>query len=612
MLLSIGYSTCHWCHVMEKESFEDDETAKVLNEQFVCIKVDKEERPDIDSVYMKYCQAFTGSGGWPMTAFLFPDDKKPFFAGTYFPKHTRGRHVGLIELTQVVKDKWRSERKSLIQSADTITEILKKSEKQKPAFGTPDMKLVDRAFWHFSDTFDNEHGGFGSAPKFPSPHNLLFLLNYHQVNCSFHALEMAEKTLTQMYRGGIFDHVGCGFSRYSTDSLWLAPHFEKMLYDNALLILAYARAYEITGNKFYRKVVEKTIAYILREMTDVEGGFYSAQDADADGEEGKFYLFDHDEIFSVLGDREGEKVTRFYNVTKKGNFEGKNILNLINNPLFETEDLQMEKQMEKLCIYRKNRYKLHKDDKILLSWNCLMIAALAEAARIFKDKTYLTAAEKANEFLLSKMTKDGKLFVSYRNGNAMQEGFLDDYAFFIFAQLNLYDATLEKKYLFTALEVLKETNARFLDSSGGYYLYGKDSESLVLMPKDTYDGAIPSGNSVMAYNLLKLSRLTEESFVEEASERQINFMFSASKEFAGGYTFFMSTLLMYLSEPKKIVCVLKDPKDREELLSVNNFNTTIALLKEETKDYPLKDGKTTYYVCKDNSCLPPTNSLSGL
>jgi len=369
VFLSIGYSTCHWCHVMAHESFEDEEAAEILNRHFISIKVDKEERPDVDSIYMAFCQAFTGSGGWPTSIFMTPD-QKPFFAGTYFPKRSRGRMIGFQEVLEAIHEKWESDREALLQQADHLLSHLKQDEAKEAALSD---ELIESAVRIYKRIYDRKNGGLGPAPKFPTPHNLLFLMTYHERYGDETCLRMAQHTLTQMYRGGLFDHIGFGFCRYSTDERYLAPHFEKMLYDNALLMMAYCQAYTITKKPLYLDIAEKTATYILREMTNPQGGFYSAQDADSEGEEGKYYLFTPEEIVRILGKKEGEAFCRHFDITPSGNFEGKSIPNLLHSA---PEDKAFEPFLEQIYAYRKERHALHLDDKILTTWNALMIAAL--------------------------------------------------------------------------------------------------------------------------------------------------------------------------------------------------------------------------------------------
>lgn len=557
VFLSIGYSTCHWCHVMAHESFEDEEIAAILNKYFVSVKVDKEERPDIDSVYMSVCQAMTGRGGWPTTLILTPD-QKPFFAGTYFPRTSQYGRIGLKELLLLIQRKWKSERESIL---DTANEIVKQLESNMKTNDTNNIDLIKHgneliatAIQRFKTTFDKKNGGFGPAPKFPTPHHLLFLMSYYEKTKEEPSLKMVEKTLLQMYRGGIFDHTGGGFSRYSTDEIFLVPHFEKMLYDNALLIIAYSKAYELTGKELYREIAIKTAAYILKEMSHYEGGFYCAQDADSEGVEGKYYLLEPSEINEILGEKIGTEFCKYFDITKEGNFEGKSIPNLLKTDvLLNTFD----EYIQSIYEYRKKRYDLHLDDKILTSWNGLMISALCSLYKITKDNKYLDFAKKAQQFIMDHLYENGNLYVSYRDLKRSSKGFLDDYACVIFGLLSLYDVTFSEDYLKKVLRFCKKTVADFYDKkSGGFFLYGDESEALILKPKDTYDGAIPSGNSMMAYNLMRLFYLTAEKEFETLFKEQSAFMCKEAKHYPEGYSMFLYALTKYLpiSEEKNFIC----------------------------------------------------------
>lgn len=605
VFLSIGYSTCHWCHVMAHESFEDPAIASLLNQYFISIKVDKEERPDIDSIYMSVCQAFTGSGGWPTSIFLTPE-QKPFFAGTYFPKTTRGGMTGLRELLLIIHEKWHSDRTVLLRQAEQVVAHL---SSQPQAEGTCEEGLLKEAAECFKQLYDRENGGFGRAPKFPTPHNLLFLLTYHQRRQDAACLEMAEHTLLQMYRGGLFDHIGFGFCRYSTDARFLVPHFEKMLYDNALLILAYCKAWSCTQNPLYLETAKKTASYILREMTAPEGGFYSAQDADSDGEEGKYYLFTPDEITGLLGEKNGGAFNRRFDITADGNFEEKNIPNLLHSPL---SDPSFDSFLPQLNQYRKKRCALHLDDKILTFWNSLMIAALCRLYLVSKEEFYLTAAKQADGFLREHLCEKGRLFVSFRAGKRGKGGFLDDYAGYIFAQLALYEATLEQEYLDRAQLFCREVLSSFQDPKGGFFLYGADSERLILRPKETYDGATPSGNSLMAWNLVRLSLLTEEETFQTQARRQLDFLAGDALRAPHGHAMFLLALLDHCEAPPVLTVVLRKPANRRKLPLAVPSETIVRLLPEPTQAFPLKDGKDTFYLCQGHSCRPPVNDLSQL
>lgn len=603
VFLSIGYSTCHWCHVMAHESFEDSEIAEILNRYFIAIKVDKEERPDIDSIYMSVCQAFTGSGGWPTTIFLTPE-QKPFFAGTYFPKTVRYGQIGLKELLLGVSEKWQTEREALVKSADDIISFL---NQKKIVHGNMNEQLVDQAFTLYKRMFDDEFGGFGEAPKFPTPHNLLFLMRYYEKSEDKEALEMVEKTLLQMYRGGIFDHIGGGFSRYSTDRYFLVPHFEKMLYDNALLILAYGKAYQLTKNSVYCQVAEKTAAYILREMTDKEGGFYSAQDADSEGVEGKYYLFAPSEILKVLGERKAREFNAYFDITEKGNFEGKSIPNLLKNTSL---DKKFEEELQAVYEYRKKRYALHLDDKVLTSWNALMIAAMCNLYRVTEKEIYLKSAVRAQQFIQSKLCENDTLYISYREGKRSGKGFLEDYAYEVFALFSLYEATLDKGYLEKARQFCEKAIHDFWDEEqGGFFLYGAENESLILRPKETYDGAVFSGNSAMAYNLVRLSLLAGEKSFKELAEKQLRFMSVEAKQYPAGYAMFLMALSDYYDLPRKVTVVVKDKKDLASLPFKVPLDSIVGVLDHPTEEYPLKNDKTTFYVCEGHACRPPVNEL---
>ena len=410
IFLSIGYSTCHWCHVMAHESFEDERIAEILNKHFISIKVDREERPDIDSVYMAVCQAFTGSGGWPTSIFM-TWDKKPFFAGTYFPVQSRYGMPGFSDLLSAIAEQWENNRAGLLKSAEEIISHLKKSKSS--SISDKSENLIDNAVEHFKRSFDSIHGGFGRAPKFPTPHNMLFLMLYAKHNPNSDAMKMVNKTLIQMRKGGIFDHIGGGFSRYSTDKYFLAPHFEKMLYDNALLIMAYSVAYSMTKNHVYLNTAKETADYVLREMTSQDGGFYSAQDADSDGVEGKYYTFTLEEILNVLGEESGTKFAQSYDITSEGNFEGVNIPNLLKSNDLESD---FSNAKRKLYDYRNQRTSLHLDDKILLSWNSMMIAAMSMLYRISHEEKYLQGAQKAQAFLEQNLCEGLQLYTSFRDG----------------------------------------------------------------------------------------------------------------------------------------------------------------------------------------------------
>lgn len=559
IFLSIGYSTCHWCHVMEAESFEDLEVAEVLNQDYIAIKVDKEERPDIDMVYMNVCQIITGQGGWPNTI-VMTSDQMPFFAGTYFPKkQTQGR-IGLIELLGKISLLWKEKRGDLLNSAEQIHGILQRNGKQtieateeSPEDSPEDAKsdqdadtedqnlvnqLLDDAKRYYVDQFDERYGGFGKSPKFPSPHNLLLLLALYEKRGDGRALEMAESTLKQMHRGGLYDHIGGGFARYSTDRQWLVPHFEKMLYDNALLLMAYTKAYELTKDEGYHQVVTETVGYLLKEMKHPSGGFYSAQDADSEGLEGSFYLFRPEEVLEVLGEEDGKSFCRFYDITESGNFEGSNIPNLLANSIDILPPPSVLAQKKKLYEYRAARMALRKDDKILTAWNGLAIVALSRVYKVFLDRQALDGAEQAVSFMQKHLTrKEDRLRVRYRDRESVGLGYLDDYAFYVWGLIELYEATHKVSYLQSALDYNNRMLQDFLDEeNGGFFFTSNESETLIFRPKETYDGAIPSGNSVAALNLISLGRRMNSEELDSNARQQLRFLGKSAMAHPAGHS----------------------------------------------------------------------------
>ncbi|MCP5063314.1 MAG: thioredoxin domain-containing protein, partial [Ignavibacteriae bacterium] len=522
IFLSVGYSTCHWCHVMEHESFDDEEVANLMNKHFVSIKVDREERPDIDNIYMSVCQMMTGSGGWPLTVVLRPD-KKPFFAGTYFPKHSRQGRIGMLDLVAQLANGWKTKRTEIDKSAEEITQYLNVQSAPNIS-GKLSEDILDKAFNIFNKRFDQQYGGFGNGRKFPSPHNLLFLLRYWNKSGNETALNMVTKTLTEMRKGGIFDHVGFGFHRYSTESNWFLPHFEKMLYDQAMLLLAYTEAYQATKNELFKQTAEEIIEYITRDMTSPEGGFYSAEDADSEGKEGKFYVWNKKEVLDILGKEDGEWFSNIYNLTDKGTYHeessgkatGQNIPflsqtfdDLVNNLQLSKSEVQnkFHTVRAKLFDVRKKRIHPYKDDKILTDWNGLMIAALAKAGKSFDQPKYIALAEKSVGFIFSKLVDgDGKLLHRFRDKEAGIKAQIDDYSFLIWGLLELYESTFEINHLEKAIDLTEVLLADLWDkkNNSGFYFMGEGGEELIARPKEFYDGAIPSGNSVMYSNLLRL------------------------------------------------------------------------------------------------------------
>ena len=642
IFLSIGYSTCHWCHVMEKESFEDDEVAKLMNDAFVSIKVDREERPDIDGIYMSVCQMITGSGGWPLTIVMTPD-KKPFFTGTYFPKQNRFNRIGMMELIPRLKEIWITKKDEVIKSANEIASSL---NNQNLISDTTviDKSVLDKAYDELSKRYDETNGGFGSAPKFPSPHNLLFMLRYWKSRNQPKALEMVEKTLTEMRHGGIYDHIGFGFARYSTDQNWLVPHFEKMLYDQALLVMAFTETYLATKNNFYKETAQEILEYVLRDMTHPEGGFYSAEDADSEGEEGKFYLWDADELRNVLDKKESDFAIKVFSIADDGNWideskgmmPGTNILHLnkstaeLANEFNLSEDdfkKKLESVRKKIFLYREKRIHPHKDDKVLTDWNGLMISALAKASQAFGDDRYSEVAIKSYSFIEKYLTeKDGRLIHRFRDGESGLPAHIDDYAFMINASIDLYETTFEIEYLKRAIKLNNILMKEFWDEqSGGFYFTSSTSEKLIARQKDVYDGAVPSGNSVALLNLIRLSRFTSNIYFEKKAYVIVKYFSGYVSKSPSAFCMFMCGLDFLFSASTEVV-IVSDNKDNLAIKGINLIRSVfnpnkVVILKFDntTTDYSellsftnymkMKDNNTTFYVCRDYTCNQPVNSL---
>ena len=624
VFLSIGYSTCHWCHVMAHESFEDGEVADLLNRSFIAVKVDREERPDIDAVYMSVCQAMTGAGGWPLTVVMTPE-QKPFFAGTYLPKHSRYGMNGLVELLSGIAREWRDNRAQLLEAGETITGFLQSQDQGGPSPAEPSRALLEEGVEIFRRSFDRRWGGFGTAPKFPMPHNLVFLLRYAREFGDGEAREMAERTLLQMYRGGIFDHIGGGFSRYSTDDQWLVPHFEKMLYDNALLVWAYLEAYETAGGELYARVARQTLDYVLRELTTGEGAFCCGQDADSEGVEGKYYALTPEEVLEVLGPGEARPFCRRYDITPSGNFEGKSVPNLTGTADYAqsgpTESLQ------KLYQYRLDRTALHRDDKVLTSWNALMLAAFAMAGRLLNDSTYLEAAKRCDRFLTASLTgEDGRLMLRWREGEAAHPGQLDDYAFYAFALLELYRSTFDSAYLARAAALAKELCALFSEGEApGLFRTARDSERLISRQRETYDGALPSGNSMAALVLGRLSKLTGDPFFLEQSERQLRYVAGAAQEYPAGHCLGLLALLEAVAPSRELLCAAPEepPVEFLQFMRQNHGNLHCLVMNRQnqallstlapfTSAYPIPERGALYYLCQNGACRQPTGELAEL
>lgn len=637
IFLSIGYSTCHWCHVMEKESFEDFEVANILNEYFISIKVDREERPDVDSIYMTTCQMMTGRGGWPLSIFLTPD-KKPFFAGTYFPKDNRYGRMGFKELLLKIADVWKNNSQEIIQSANEITSSLKNIY-EKNSDSKIDSSILHKAFKSFEKNFDNQFGGFGTAPKFPSPHNLTFLLRYSFLFESDVAQQMVIKTLQAMRNGGIYDHIGFGFHRYSTDQKWLVPHFEKMLYDQASLIIAYSELYQVTKNDFYRKTVYEIIEYLTHKMQNDLGGFYSAEDADSEGVEGKFYIWSYDEIKNLLSNQQFLIAGKFFSIKKDGNYideishrnTGNNILHIsepienISSNLGLTPS-EIEKQIEiiRSILFEARDKRIHpfKDDKVLTDWNGLMIAALSIASRIFNDENILSLAKTTSNFILSTMLNEkNELLHRYRNGSKSIAATLDDYSFLIWGLIELYQSTFDFELINKINLLTEKTIELFYDQeNGGFYLSQANAQDLIIRTKDNYDGAIPSGNSVMLYNLIKLNSILFENKFSDVIEKSLQYFSNQLVNSPSSSTFLLSSFMNY-NYSNELVIIYKDYTELIEakknlsnyylpFLTINAFQSD--QIPERFSSYKLINDKITFYYCVNFNCNLPTNDFEKL
>ncbi|MFX0188139.1 MAG: thioredoxin domain-containing protein [Candidatus Hodarchaeota archaeon] len=633
IFLSIGYSTCHWCHVMAHESFEDEEIGNLMNEVFISIKVDREERPDIDKIYMTVCQMMTGSGGWPLTIIMTPD-KNPFFAGTYFPKETRFGRIGLIDLIKKIKKIWNNNKSEIFNSSEQIKFALQNVTQESPG-DKFNIEMLKRTYNQLTLQFDSKNGGFGERPKFPTPHNLLFLLRFWKRTGSKDALKIVEKTLQAIRKGGIYDQIGFGIHRYSTDSHWLVPHFEKMLYDQALVSIAYLEAYQATKNEFYANTAREIFTYVLRDMTSPEGGFYSAEDADSEGVEGKFYVWSKKEIEKSLSSKDAEFILKIFNIEDSGNYleeatqdkTGNNILYI--DSLEDSIIPKLEEIRKELFNIREKRIHPHKDDKILSDWNGLMIAALAIASRVLNEPKYLEAAKNAVKFILSVMkNSENRLLHSYREGKAEIDAYLTDYAFLIWGLIELYEATFNVFYLKSALELNKIQIDHFWDNIiGGFYFTADDSEKLLTRQKDIYDGAIPSGNSVAMLNLLRLSYITGDYTLEEKADILSRVFSEKLYNTPIAYTQFM-VAADFAVGPSYSIVIAGDTgaNDTNEIIEAifNEYIPNKVLIHRRTDQNPpdidefanfveyfdnLK-GKATAYICINKMCKTPTSDVN--
>ena len=636
ILLSIGYSACHWCHVMERESFENDAIAEIMNEHFINIKVDREERPDLDAVYMEAVQMLTGSGGWPMTVFLTPDCK-PFYGGTYFPPVDRHNMPGFPRLLETVSQAYRNSHSEIQRVTGQLTEQMGRSANMPRGTGALDESILHNAYNALATNFDYQNGGVGSAPKFPQAMTLEILLRYYAHGHNERALAMLDLTLEKMARGGIYDQIAGGFHRYSTDSFWLVPHFEKMLYDNALLARLYLHAWLATGRSLYRRIAEETLDYVLREMTGEQGGFFSATDADSEGEEGKFFVWSPEEIEAALGDEDAALFGAFFGVSQRGNFEGKNILNIpVKAADFAgRQGVSLERLLEvirrgreTLRLEREKREHPLLDDKALASWNGLMLRAFAEAGAALERQDYLDAAAKNASFLLGDLRPGGQLLRSYRQGQAKLPGFLEDFSFVADGLLSLYEATFERRWLDAARELADEMISLFWDeSAGGFYDTGRGHEELVIRPRDVFDNAQPCGGSVASDLLLRLSVVTGNEEYAVKAVAPLRSLAELMGRAPAGTGRWLAALDFYLSTPKEVAVIgpTDDPATSALLREVNGryIPNRVIVGAEGGNDagafgLPLLegrgmvDGKATAYVCENYACQLPVTDAEAL
>jgi len=646
IFLSIGYATCHWCHVMEHESFENPLVAELMNEAFVNIKVDREERPDIDQVYMTVCQMLTGGGGWPLTIIMSPD-KRPFYAATYVPRESQHGRIGMLDLVPRVTKLWQTDRDNIGGTSSQILDALEKMEGRSSG-GTIEKGAIDNAFTQLASRYDATHGGFGSAPKFPSPHNLIFLTRYWRGTGNDQALEMVSNTLEQMRLGGVYDQIGFGFHRYSTDTQWLVPHFEKMLYDQAMLVFASTEAWLATSNPVFARTAREIITYVRRDMTSPEGAFFSAEDADSEGEEGLFYLWATSEVEEILGEEDAAFAASVWNLEPEGNYSdeikgqptGRNIPHLDRSSEEMARDLKMTEQgfetrlesvRSRLLEEREKRIHPLKDDKVLADWNGLMTAAMAFAGWAFDEPEWVQAAERAAGFVLEKMrTENGRMLHRYRDGDASIPAFLDDYVFMTTAMLELYDATFDLAYLERALKLQRQTHELFWDTQrGGFYFTAADNEELLVRQKEVYDGAIPSGNSMAADNLIRIARLTGNSECLQRADQIFAAFSSEANQLPSAHSQLMSALQRDVGPSLEVVIAgtpsaddttaliatvreMYLPQAAVLLAPPGEAGAAIRKLAPFAEAYEPVEGKAAAYVCRDFTCQLPTTDPAKL
>ena len=619
VFLSIGYSTCHWCHVMERESFEDEQVAELLNKSFVSIKVDREERPDVDDFYMSACMALNGSGGWPLNCFLTPD-KKPFFAGTYFPKDDAYGRAGFITLLRHIAGMWRDRRGEVSAAAAGILGHISERDAEKAAF---EKNADDEAYAELRRAFDGVNGGFGGAPKFPSLQDFLFLMRYGLAKNAGAAVDMTRLTLERMRRGGIYDHIGGGFFRYSTDERWLVPHFEKMLYDNALHIYTYSEA-SVLIDKSFERTVRETVEFVLRTLHDAQGGFYTALDADSEGGEGRCYLWNPQEVEEALGGADGARFCALYDVTARGNFEGRSIPNLLKKTPSSADADFAASANKRLLEYRGRRPQPFRDDKVLTANNGLMTAALACAGRILNDKTYIEYAERCADFILRNLFSGERLLARWRAGEAGIPAGCGDYAFLIRGLIELYEATFEPRWLAEALRLADSADSLFWDQvQGGYYSSGSDTDDLPLRQKEYYDGALPSANAVMAQNVIQLSRLTGDSKFEARLSAILDSAAAGINSRPAAYCGLLCALEHVKAGGSELIIANGEGLEKM-LLALPRFAPfhvtavcgagyeKMAELAPFTENYRAENGLATAYLCSGGTCLQPMTDSSAL
>ena len=640
VFLSIGYATCHWCHVMAQESFDNAAVAALLNRYFVCIKVDREEHPDIDNVYMAVCQMMTGQGGWPLTIIMTPD-KKPFFAATYLPPTSRFGLEGLLDLLPRIERLWREQRDALSQSAENIASAIRSLQPESPGIRTPDDGMMDAAFDHLLLQFDPKNGGFGTAPKFPSPHILVFLTRYWYRTRKDRALEIAKKTICAIRNGGIYDQIGFGLHRYSTDAQWRVPHFEKMLYDQALMVIACTEIYLVTKEPFFCRMAREIITYVLRDMTSPEGAFFSAEDADSEGGEGAYYTWTWEQLETALGPEKAARAAKAFTILPVGNYPGDGDRAKRNIPRRSSDgpeamqgpdpDADTDALRERLFAMRVKRPRPAKDDKVLADWNALFCIGLAQAARAFGDPAYADAARRALMFILTKMrSPDGGLYHRYRDGEPGIPGFADDYAFTVRALIALYEVTYDVQLLSDAIALNRYFTEHFWDPrEGGFFSVSDRAEAVIARRKEWYDGAVPSSNSVACENLLLLSRLTGDIDLEELAAVLSRWFLKVMHNAPASCAWFLVALDLALG-PSHEVVIAGDPGDKRTVAMIRALQAAylprtvilqrplgtagdpVVTIAPFTRELVAMEGMTTAYVCSGHICRLPLTEIAAV